>query len=1020
MDEFQQYLCWSPTVAGATINTEAVSPAPAVFFATHAPLRIRRRHPEGRADVRSVEVTEEEVRRDFLERAAPNGVLLMPVVGESGAGKSHLVRWIHEKTPPTASRAVIYLPKTSTSLRAVVRAFLDQPDVESPELAQLRADVDRMSSELDQSSLERRLINELSEAVAVAEPKPGAARILAGPDRLAALLLDPHIRDHLLREGKLIPRLAASLLSDKDERDIERPTSFTVDDLPLDIADVKKASDKAIRLLMQITSKPELQTAAVEILTEQLPTAVTAAWNIGGGRLQDAMLEIRRQYARQGKEIILLIEDFAVIQGVQRDLLDALIEVGEREGRTVLAPVRTLMAVTSGYLARVAETVLTRAKAATPYVYDLDVAFDTSERGRAEVKAFVGRYLNAARVGYQALKEAGVEAGAAVPNKCDDPCPFKETCHATFGVSTEGHGLYPFNWSALRRTIRARPAHDNPDSFNPRAVIGEVIRPVLIEHAESLRDATFPDERFRENFPTPPSETFLLGLVKQEIEERDPAGALRRETFLEFWGDAPADLIDLDPTLHTAFGINRLGIDERPLPRRTEPPARIPSVPARRSDAQPAADATADDGLTPGVRKMLVDIENWQGRGAQLPQQTARTIREIIRQAVISRSLWNEPIMAEPQTPDRNAGWPARPTVVSIEGAEGEGGGSAGATAPIRFLRRPASAALFRQLVLANAGAVAGNAAALRRLHRLAEQQQTRMQQAVARTRGFSDDEVVLGMRASLLGAVLAGRARPDMTEQALLDVVFDDGASWLRPPNEGRLPAWLALWDGHRSARPELVNRLRESVGYRRGTRGAILLIDATRAVPLLRRATREWTWNKPEKLPPWAEKAVAGYTKFADIVQSQVTSLGDQLTQIRAALPAGTGGKETVAAIEQALDAALGEGLGPDDLTGFRAILAEAKQCDWREIDQLDRDLTKIHSAPTPEEAYHATVVAAARNDGRDLVIILRFLSGSDAWLDQQLKAAKQRDGGAGAAAASRVHDLVERWRALDGSPQ
>ena len=50
------------------------------------------------------------------------------------------------------------------------------------------------------------------------------------------------------------------------------------------------------------------------------------------------MLEIRREFARQGKEIVLLIEDFALIQGFQRDLLDAIIEVGEREGRGDLAP----------------------------------------------------------------------------------------------------------------------------------------------------------------------------------------------------------------------------------------------------------------------------------------------------------------------------------------------------------------------------------------------------------------------------------------------------------------------------------------------------------------------------------------------------------------------------------------------------------------------------------------------------------------------------------------------------------
>ncbi|BEL10795.1 hypothetical protein Q0Z83_089860 [Actinoplanes sichuanensis] len=1018
MAEFRQFLCWSPTTAATTITTEAVSPSPSVFFATHAPLRIRRRHPEGRADTHSAEVTEEQVRRDFLQRSTPTGVLLMPVIGESGAGKSHLVRWIYEKTPPTASRAIIYLPKTSTSLRAVVRALLDQPDVDSPELAQLRADVDRMSSELDQRSLERRLINELSEAVAVADSKPGAARILAGPDRLASLLLDPHIRDHLLQEGKLIPRLAASLLSDGHERDNERPTSFTVDDLPLDVADVKKASDKAYRLLMQITTKPDLQTAAVDILTDQLPTAVTAAWNIGGGRLQDAMLEVRRQYARQGKEILLLIEDFVVLQGVQRDLLDALIEAGEREGRTVLAPVRTLMAVTSGYFERLTETVLTRAKAATPYVYDLDVAFDTSERGRAEVGAFVGRYLNAARLGHNVLEEAGVAAGAAIPNKCED-CPFKDTCHAAFGVSTDGHGLYPFNWPALRRAIRARPARNKPDSFNPRAVIGEVVRPVLVEHAEALREGTFPDERFREDFPTPSEETFLLGVVKQEIEERDPNGAQRRETFLEFWGDAPDQVKNLEPELHAAFGIKPLRIDDASSLRTRFTPT-APTVAGPRPNTPATAAPAPANGIPPRIRKMIDDIENWQGRDAQLPQPTAFAIRSIIRQAVTSRSLWNDPIMAEPLTGDLDKAWPVRPTVVSIEGAEGEGGRTASGGAPIYFKRLPANAAFFQQLLLAGAGIMAGNSIALRRLHRIAEQHQTTMQQAVLRTRAFSDKELITSMRASLLGAVLAGHARPDMADQALLDAALDDGQSWHRPDADSRTAAWLALWDTHRAARPELVAKLRESIGYRRGTTGAIRLVDATRAVPLLKQAAREWTWQRPETLPEWASRAVNGFAKFADTMESQVTRLQGDLAQTRIHLPAGVSGAETVAAVEQALNAALGVGLAPDDLTGFRTNLAEVKECDWRCLDRLERDLAKIEAAAAADERSRAIVTAAARNEGKDLMIIRRFLMDSDAWLSDQLVAAQRRVGGAGAAAAVRVQDLLNRWSALDGGPQ
>jgi hypothetical protein len=89
--------------------------------------------------------------------------------------------------------------KPRTSLKAVAKTLL--AEVEGSELAQLKADVDRMSADLDQAGLERRLLSYLHEAIAAAEPAPGPARVLAGPDRLAVLLLDPHVRGYLLRPG---------------------------------------------------------------------------------------------------------------------------------------------------------------------------------------------------------------------------------------------------------------------------------------------------------------------------------------------------------------------------------------------------------------------------------------------------------------------------------------------------------------------------------------------------------------------------------------------------------------------------------------------------------------------------------------------------------------------------------------------------------------------------------------------------------------------------------------------------
>ena len=122
MAEFRRFRCWDPLIASDTISTEAVSPSPAVFFATHAPLRIRRSvGASGRSESASV-VDEATVLSDFLQRRLAAGVLLMPVIGESGTGKSHLVRWAHAKIPATNRRHVIYLPKTRTSLKAVVQA----------------------------------------------------------------------------------------------------------------------------------------------------------------------------------------------------------------------------------------------------------------------------------------------------------------------------------------------------------------------------------------------------------------------------------------------------------------------------------------------------------------------------------------------------------------------------------------------------------------------------------------------------------------------------------------------------------------------------------------------------------------------------------------------------------------------------------------------------------------------------------------------------------------------------------
>jgi hypothetical protein len=999
MTDFSCYRCWDPAVAAATLSTEAVSPSASVFFATHAPLRIHRGLADGRRpDTPGTPVDEEAVRRDFLTRPTASGILLMPVIGQSGAGKSHLVRWVKEKTPDTDHRQVIYLPKTRTSLKAVVKTLL--AEVEGSELAQLKADVDRMSAELDQAGLERRLLSHLHEALAAVEPAPGQARVLAGPAGLAVLLLDPHVRGYLLRPDSLIPRLAASLLTDRREGEADRPLTFTTDDLPLDILDVKKASDVAQKRLMLIKSRAELQDAAVAMLNDQLPVAVTNAANIGTGRLQNAMLDIRREFARQGKEIILLIEDFALIQGIQRDLLDAVIEVGERDGRTVLAPVRTLMAVTTGYYGRLADTVLTRAKAATPYVYDLDVQFDPSNEGMAETTAFVGRYLNAARLGRDVLDAEGVRSAENVPNACDR-CDYRQECHPAFGSSSEGHGIYPFNEAALRRAIRARPAHDSPTAFNPRAVIGEVVRNVLVEHAESLSGGKFPNSNFRAEYPTPDTERTLPSTVRDTLDTLDPLDAERRATFLEFWGDAPPRPVNLSPVLHHAFDIRLLELDDaEPIPaeRPQEPLPRQPS---------PAGD------LPGSAQRMVQHIEEWFSRGHVLHQNTAGVLRGIIRDAVVRRCTWNDPLMPEPTAEVLRRAWPPWSTVVSIQdaGAENRPGT---ADAPIKFSRSAANSVFFQGLLRAQAGKLPGAAEQVRRLSEIADRYQEDLRRGVQRVQSTADLDLVTGLRASLIGAALAGRAWPGMDEAALLDAVLDDGRTWARADAAMRTAEWLSALERHRAARPDLVRGLRSGFGVSRGVTGGVRMIDAARAMPLLRSAAESWEWHTPDTEPAqWVRKAVARFAEWDNLIEGQIALLTHQLGRVRSFLPKGTRPSDTLDAVGEALTAAMATGHGPEDRERFEAMIKDGAAQDWRTVDRLESDLDKASSPGQSQDPRRARrITAAVRDRGADLAVVLEFLVGSDQWLTGALKAAAMREGGAGAAAAAQVQGLLRQW--------
>ena len=541
-----------------------------------------------------------------------------------------------------------------------------------------------------------------------------------------------------------------------------------------------------------------------------------------------------------------------------------------------------------------------------------------------------------------------------------------------------------------------------------------MISPVL-EEAKKITDGDFPDHQFTAMFPLVDTERALRSEVEVAVNERDPKDAARRTVLLEYWGDAPDHLVNLERTIHATFQVPLLALDEKPY---------TPSMGDGKRDDE-KDHKTSRSKVSASVAIALADIENWAAGRHPLSQNTAGTIRGIVAQAVFNRCQWNDPLTAEADADLKKSAWPAKSIVVSIDGAEAEN--LAGTKdAPIKFARSAENSVFFKGLIEANAGLEGAQAAnkAMRQLAGIAERYEPALQAEVLRVRHATDENLVAWFTASLLGAALCGRAWPEMADEELVAAVFDDG-SGLGTQGRGLPARVVAEVLSGSIARPvrKLVHELRKLVGIQRGTGGAPRMIDAARVLLLVRQAAKAWRWQAPPgQMPKKLKAAVAGsgLAQIPGLAHVHVAGLREINVTLATLLPDGTTGSETLDAVEKAFEQALGVGLGPTTITDpaeFRKRLNALREADWRSVSRLRKDLEAVDAAADESARQLAELKAAAVDRGADLPAIVDFLKVCDEWFTARLDE-PSRGTSVGDAAAAKVQDLIVQWRKVVGA--
>lgn len=548
--------CWTATDARSVLRTEALSNAGEVFLATHTP--VESLDVEGSEAATVLQQTEQGLLNSLADPTRTHAFAV--VQGEPGSGKSHLIRWLSARWPEGRDVPVL-LARADASLEGSLRGLRDAIP---PEYRDVIGNIDvRQQATLNGriADFMSGLTNALAPDYFDQPPKDHAFCLSFDP---GDILRVPEVRNSWKAPARIVGLLAGAGGTRNSES--ASFTVYEVVDLVSHLHAVAAVSSKAGRLLRRIQQELNVieeseraglsserllasrrtdiphSAALTEALNARRNHAIQNSLGVSADKLKETFLDLRRALKRDGRRLIILLEDITAWEGIDDSLIDVLIV--DASIKPDLCPQIAVVGVTPYYHAQLAGNYRQRITHDVSLgredgrLQDVANLRDATTRSR-----FVVRYLAAARVGASALtpwrQGLASNPNEPVPNACD-ACPMdvRPGCHAAFG-EIDGYGLYPFSDHAVNGFFSALKQQDGAMTWRtPRGIIQGVLVPTLTR-PEALANRTYPMAEVEAHTGIDRDRTFVTGNAKRLLDARiaDPDTRERARRLLAFWGD---------------------------------------------------------------------------------------------------------------------------------------------------------------------------------------------------------------------------------------------------------------------------------------------------------------------------------------------------------------------------------------------------------------------------------------------------------------------------------------------------
>jgi hypothetical protein len=830
--KFQDFVCWSddsvlavtPRDAGSLIKDGR-------FQAIHHPLRLRQRRLDQRTG--GTWASEADVLDALKGPLRPDGYLFIPVVGGSGTGKSHLVRWVKDQTEGEPGWEVRYLPKNRTGLRRAIEIVIR--DLSGPRIDEAREALQTAPAHTESDEiLAERLLDELALLVGRLDQyqtgPQGDQRTAQLRKKLSRelpdLLRDPVVRRKMVADGAVVQRLVGLALRGREDGDglDDDATHFQDSDFPLTFEEIGDATKGARNLLSQLATIPHLRDAAVAMINEALPSAEKRVAVSNQVDLVEVFREVRRALHSDGKQLAMFVEDLTVLHGVEREFLDAIVEPTHSADGD-MCNLRMIFAVTEGHLDDL-DTVRTRCDDA----YWLDAPYGEDGVDEEEALSFVARYFNATRLDPDEIDAAwnarAKEDDNWLRNACT-ACPHQEVCHDTFGVSREGYGLYPLTEVSAGRFVRAL----STERFDPRITVREMINKLLLRGAGDFRRGEFPNSTTLAPFDQH-SEP-LSPLVAARVRSLRPVDHDRVENILRYWS-RQGSRTSVDHGILDAFGVGDFSNELKTLDTLENSGGDAndgPTSPEKRKGS--TVRGGIEERLKPAVRKQFAELTTWSSGQRELSASATLYLRKAIY-ATIQQNLEFGSVPVNLGS-DFDA-YCLREADIVIEGAVTQ----QASNAVIVVKRNQVNAAALQALILAKEADSEDwpHSAVYRQM--LASAVEGWVNAASVKLTLPVTDSTKAAVKGAIVASAVAGGLGRTPLPADYVSALF--AASEPLATSTDRSSKWSALVTKAAELKPRLQRRIEAEFGEARGKVGGVRMVQADRLLPTVKDFSSTW----------------------------------------------------------------------------------------------------------------------------------------------------------------------------------